>query len=233
MNRFNCILVCCLSLGMAGVALASPIWITHPQSVYALYDFPTNSKQPAPTASINPFGAPTATITLGAFAEEESWQDFNDPNKVIGAPGHGTWQLGQAGTIDILLPIAPQNTTPSFARLEIEVDYYINLGGPPQLTVDGIPYQPDTDLFAFTYTTPTGFTDIWYTRTWSILHLNPANAQLQVTLTSDALTGSIVDRIEMYAIPEPDVFLLMGVGVLLLYARMRRTNPLPGKGWAV
>jgi hypothetical protein len=130
-----------LSAGLAVFApleAQQPSWSGDSGTTHAGYQFTTNAVNPPPEGLVNPYGTPSATISvsepLGA-----GWQDPSFSFTISGVNADGAWDLGPDGSIAITLPMAPENADPGlFYRVEFYV-YAVAYEIPVQLPVISAP----------------------------------------------------------------------------------------------
>lgn len=196
----------------SGADLIVPEWSDDPGAVRHVYDFPTDSMTPLPDISLGPYADPTAQITLGPYAEGDgnSWQDPEGEFDTYGSEGSGAWQLGQAGTIDIELPVADTGTVPETVDLLVNVVYYRTISGRPNLSANGSPIEWASEQWEF----EDSKLGDWWSRTWTTTISDFSSNMASIQVVADEEDGSLVDTVEIYAIPEPITWVMAFLGIL-------------------
>lgn len=204
--------------------LLIPEWANAPGAIRHVYEFPTDSLTPTPDLSVSPYAAPTAQITLGAYAEGEgnSWQDPDGEFDTYGSEGSGAWQLGQAGTIVIDLPVADPGIVLENVDILVNIVYYRTISGRPNLSVNGSVIDYTSEQWHF----EDSRLGDWWSRTWTTTVSGFSSNIATIEVIADAESGSLVDTVEIYAVPEPTswAMALLG-GLILAMARfLKRTH---------
>lgn len=208
--------VLCAIAATASAALdLAPSWRGSNGSTYQNWGLGTNSTTPAPDSVNNPYGTPTAAITVGEFGE--GWFDQ--------LPGFGSqsgfWDMGSAGTI--ALDVNNASGT-GYNEIWVQVTYFQDLFEAPTVDVSAsglISFlSEETQLLEHV-----GTGGDWFT-TLTKWRVDPNPNSQTITVTS-GMMGSVIDNVTIdavaVAVPEPSsmIALLMGGSTLLMLRRRR------------
>lgn len=195
-------------------ASTTPTWRGDDGSTYQQWTFDNDANPAAPPNVYNPYGTPSATITVGDFGE--GWLDS--------LPGLGSmsgyWDLGSAGQISIDIPNRPGG---AYKELWVLVTYFEDMTAAPAVTVQSQGQVSILDEVTFQVeAVDTGGAWMAYFGKWQIVP-NPENER--VLITGD-MFGSIIDGIEIdtICVPEPTSLLSLLVGGSLLPILRRRRS---------
>lgn len=214
--------VCCSS-----TASLTPAWDGQSGSIYHLYTYPDDSvnPEPDPKRNDNPYGSPASTISYDTEFGS-GWQDpsVTDVPEAYGDPAHGAWcleDITDVAYIEVAMPVNAEWVANGLVDLHVNVVGYTTLNALPSLTVDGTQIAEYEDSYAFDDYREGNFqgNDEWWYRTWTPQLSNIQDNNLTLTFNS-ASSGSTIDTVEIYAIPEPSAIWIMGlVGAGLFAAR--------------
>ncbi len=182
-----------------------PAWNGEPGQVRHLYTFPTNSMEPVPDESDNPFGESGAVVALGEFAA--GWQDPNlEPAQIAGAPEHGAWDLGKgpAGIIHVTVPIGEVAANEKFISygvdLQVNATGYTTITDLPSIAAVGYSLTNVTEFDSLAFEDP--ILGQWEKRTWTARINDVVEDYVTFAIVADQESGTLLDTIEIYAIAE-------------------------------
>ena len=211
---------CFLLSGIAGANLI-PDWTEDTRAVQHIWLFLTDDLEPAADFSDNPFG--TASVAISPDPLFGMWQDPEDEIHSYGAEGNGAWQVGRgeanSGRMDFSIPIGHAEDAINHAVLYVNVDYLRDVPGHPLMEVDGEIVAFESD--AFSYTHPDKFLDDWWTRSWRVDVFGISDNTVNMSIIGNPSAGALVDRVEIYAIPEPRIIVLLLMGFVYCYFKRK------------
>lgn len=199
---------------VAQATVPAPSWRGSEGSTYQKWTFDTADNPVAPSSVSNPYGDPTASVTVGDLGS--GWQPE--------IPGMGTqtglWDLGSLGTISIDLPNRPLGL--EFKEMWISVVCFEDMTAAP--TVEVLCGGVISFLGEETYLVEEDPISGQWNAHLSKWRIEPNPNSEQVIITSD-LFGSVIDQVEIdtICVPEPASFatLLMGGPFLVLLRRRK------------
>lgn len=98
-----------------------PVWYGEAETTRALYPFSTDSLNPSPEVLENPYGSPSAVVTV-TEPFGTGWQDPADAFSTPGVDADGAWDVGPDGSIALTIPFTAGPTDPG---LEYRVEFYL------------------------------------------------------------------------------------------------------------
>jgi hypothetical protein len=174
-----------------GHDLAPPGWRGQANTTYQEWRFTTGATPTPPDASSNPYGAPTANITVGRYGS--GWL-----NQI---PGLGTqqgyWDLGGTnGRILITLPNTPDPAR--YTEVWVQVTYFQDITKAPFVNVPG-GQLVSSQILTVEHVSTGGD---WFLGQ-SIWRIAPSASAEQVDITTDTSWGAVVDQVVVDAIALP------------------------------
>lgn len=209
----------------AHAGMFDPPWMGQAGTTHQEWEFPTDAMPPVVSTVTNPYGAPSATVTLGLY--NSGWWD-TDP--VFGNT-QGFWDLGKSGTIDCRIP--NRQLLSEYTEVWVQVTYFIDISAAPVVTVPGAVAIPGAPAPVAVDETIGGN---WFAAVsqWKI---TPGVKTLSVTVTSDQPFGSLIDRVQIDTLcggkPRPivgDINLDCKVNILDLIAVRNKLGRDPASG---
>ncbi|MBK9138562.1 MAG: PEP-CTERM sorting domain-containing protein [Verrucomicrobia bacterium] len=191
-----------------GHDVAPPVWRGLEGSTLSIWEFATaNNPADLSPLSVNPFGSPTATVTVGEFGS--GWQ-----NTLLGLGTQtGFWDLGgEGGQIELFIPNRPASPPGSYKDLRIQVTYFKDISAAPTVTLAGATLV--NSGFQVVESVPTG--GQWIA-SWTDWRIEPNPVSETIVIKSDADWGSVVDQIvvdTICVVPEPSSVAFAGVVAL-------------------
>lgn len=195
-----------------------PGWADDPNAISYRYTFPDANLNPEPATASNIHGAASAQITVHPLTSS-GWQDpdATNPPETAGAPGHGAWSLGAGGTIEIVVPIGAVPKPSAMYDIQLSVVGYTTLSRLPSLRINGLDIEDYVDAYAFDDPRGGEFQgDEWWYRTWSPQLTGLNTDSITFTITGSP-TDSVIDTVELFAIPEPSAFVLISLVLVAAY----------------
>ena len=205
----------------AGLAdIVSPDWILGEDVVSVIYRFETGVAEPEPSEFVNLIWQPYMLIDPVNPAAS-GWVEPDTPFITRSGNG-GTWQIGETGFVDLVLPVVLETGPGLYLDFYIDVIAASGLEVLPLIEVENLmttPYTRDEviepDLFwSWSQLMSTGQVSL------------ASSTNLTIKFTgNDATTfkvGTTFDQIAVYArvIPEPTTMALIGIsGLLALLVR--------------
>ena len=203
-----------LMMSSASMAQIIPDWYGQPGTTYQRWTFDMELTEFIPPEETdNLVGMPEAFVSKDLFTE---W--INDPG--IGSKT-GVWSLGPEGKIDISVGYTP-DTFSVQREIWVEVDYLDGMMSfEPGVSVDGSTLISPAGYDLVEMDASSGLVDTWM----SGLYKFEQNLELpfdSIQVTSDQMTGSVIDALTVYTrpIPEPVSILLLSFGGLLARKRL-------------
>jgi hypothetical protein len=207
-----CVSLVLISATMAWSSdLAGAPWRGQPGTTLQEWKFGTDANPATPEVMNNPYGMPTASISVSMFGA--GWLDQ--------LPGMGTqtgyWDLGEG---NITLNIANTPFPLPYKEIYVQVTYYRDINQAPSVTVPTAQFISGKTLTV--ETVPTG--GAWMLDQ-SIWRIEPNPTSEQVIITGATHWGSVVDQVVVDTIcaPEPASLALLGVAGTMMLARRRWT----------
>jgi hypothetical protein len=198
----------------AHASLILPSWTGEPTALSQSFTFTTSANPAAPESFTNPHGSGSATVTLGPFGD--GW--FPETSVLARDGTSGAWDLGQAGTIEVLMPFRTGGGVAGVLEVFVHVIAMQSVTALPDIQVAG-------SHLGFTITDSENVRngpDVWYDRTWSGFATVLDGDALRVTVAANPDSGSFVDQVSVYVIPEPTVLSILMVSMAVFASRMRR-----------
>ena len=172
----------CVLMPAIASAFTPPDWRGQPESSYQDWRFDTAANPATPKTINNPYGSPTAAITVGELST--GWWDADS----IFGTRQGYWDLGSGGTIQVVLPKT------LYLEIWVEIVYCKDPSEKPAVTIAGAtPASGNPEVEELETVWPMS---TWYAeRTKWII---PAGSSPgPVVITSDLAWGSIVDSLSI------------------------------------
>lgn len=203
--------------------VAPPTWRGDPGSTFQEWEFLTSANPATPESVSNPYGSPSASISLG-WANSDYWPEYPP----LGGTGRmGVWDLGRGidpghpadiGRITLTIPNRDFTPPGSYKDIVVQVTYHKDITDVPTVDVPGAtPTGSSTQLVE----TVPDFGAWWVIiTTW---HIEPNPLEEVITITGN-WNGSVIDQIvvDTLCIPEPASLGLLLVGGVSMLARRRR-----------
>jgi hypothetical protein len=189
---------------LAYTPVTPPSWAGEPGRVRHVYLFPEDTATPSPDEGANTFGTPAAVVSLGPFAA--GWQDPDptlDVPESAGEPGSGAWDLGQGpgGSIRITVPIGNAASRAGFSayrvKVKVNVVAYDVLVTLPSFSAENCWMTDKTKSDSLAFFDPK--LGLWNNRTWTATLHDVREDHITLIISADALSGSTIDAIEIYA----------------------------------
>jgi hypothetical protein len=202
-----------LSTGALAHDLMPPPWRGQPNSTLQEWTFNTDANPAVPDRVDNLFGAPTATITVGAFGS--GWQEQ--------LPGLGTqtgyWDIGDAvegAQIAFEIPNSPDARL--YKEIWVQVTSWVDLNQAPIVNVPGAMFLGSEQVVV--EPVPTGGNWVMELTKWRI---EPNPSQEQIILAAVPMFGAVVDQVVVDTIctPEPASLLILLAGGTAALIRRR------------
>ncbi len=191
--------------------LFPPLWRGQPGSTFQEWTFDTDANPAAPTLLNNPYGAPAATITVGAFGA--GWQQQ--------LPGLGSqtgyWDIGDAiEGAQIVLDIPNRPVQDLYKEIWVQVTSYVDINQAPLVSVPGATLLGSDQ--AIVEQVPEGGSWVLDLTKWRI---EPNPSQEQIVLSAIPMFGATIDQIvvDTICVPEPATLLTLVVGGIALLRR--------------
>lgn len=190
MTRYESWLQIVLALALLAGSIASeahdvvvPPWRGSVFSTYQDWRFSTSANPAAAEVVSNPYGTPSALITVGPYGS--GWLNW--------IPGLGTmtgyWDLGSNGTIQMSVPIAPSAAEPSANWVSVQTTYFRDITEAPAATLPGA-YKANTAAKVVENVSTGGQWVVEQT----IWRHSSYPASVSAVITSDPMWGSVVDE---------------------------------------
>jgi len=237
-NSTTLVVLFSVSMVLAYYPVTPPSWSAEPDAVRHLYLFHDDSLSPQPFESTSVYDMPTVEVSVNA-PTGIGWRN-PDPNLSIpessGNPGHGSWDIGQGpeGNIRIVVPIGNLSSSSEFIgyRVEIQVNAvaYDTMYALPDMHVEGYSLMERTtsDTLAF-FDRKIG---LWYNRTWTAVLHQVYEDNVVIVVSGDAVRGSNIDAIEIYArAVSDDDPLYTALGTPIAWCRDHDVAPLGDDRW--
>jgi len=200
-----------------------PPWRGMPGSTVQEWDFTTDANPALPENYANPYGTPSATISLG-FAASGYWETYPP------IPGGrvGVWDIGRGideedpaiGRITLVIPNTVNTDPTSYKEIWVQVTYYKDLTMAPIVEVPGgVLLGGESRRIEIVPM----WGEWWLDQTMWRIEPNPTQETILITGHD---WGSMIDQVvvDTICIPEPATMSLVGVGCVLLFARRRRAD---------
>ncbi len=215
-----------LTLALTGTVLTGfgddlfpPPWDRlDPAATMQAWSFSTAADPAAPDIWNNPFGTPSADITVSSMGS--GWWD-SEP--LVYGSKYGWWDIGE-GEIELYIPNSPYVDPGSYKLIQVQVTYWLDINQAPIISVSPYAEQQGATETAEIEKGPVG--GAWYLDR-SIWRLSPNPENETIFLTGPTGTGSMIDQIVVDTIcivPEPSSVgcaVVLGLGALW-YVRRRR-----------
>jgi len=164
--------------------LVAPPWRGVAGGTYQEWRFSTSANPAAPEVSNNPYGAPTASISVGPYGS--GW--------LSQLPGLGTqygyWDMGSAGVITVMLPNKPNPPAASSKWVAVQVTYFLDITQAPTVVVAG--GTRVTGQTRLVESVPTGGD---WKLDQSYWRITPSPTSEVVTITSSSQWGAVIDQV--------------------------------------
>ena len=189
-----------------------PDWRGLDGTTHQIWEFTTSGNPVLPDVDNNPYGDPTATITVGLLGE--GWLE------TLGFGSQtGLWDLGDGGG-QIVLDIPNRPEPLPYKEIRIQVTYFMDISQPPTIDVPGAAYVGGQTGVLIE---DTGMGSGWYLDL-SIWRIEPNPSSEKIYLYSSATWGTVIDQIVVDTIcaPEPATICLLTIGGLFARGKRRR-----------
>lgn len=151
------------------------------------------------------------------------WVDPEGPNQSFTRGDSGAWDLGPAGSIAVTVPlwdVGNETRDVEFAVNVVAFDGFFDL---PTFSIVGHE-MTGLDLQEQTLESTPPW-ESWKSRSWSGTLGGIVAEELTFLISAHPSSGSLVDTLELYAIPEPRVYaVVLGLAALVLVALRRRQS---------
>lgn len=160
-----------------------PPWRGSAFSTFQDWRFSTSANPAAAETLNNPYGAPSAAITVGQYGS--GWLNW-----IFGlGTMTGYWDLGSAGTIQFTVPNPPSISGASAGWVSVQTTYFEDISQPPTVDVPGaVKVRTDSRVVE---NVPTGGQWLVEQTLWRFA---PCPTSVTAALTSNAPWGSVVDE---------------------------------------
>jgi len=195
--------------------LPVPDWAEHPDSLYSLHTFATNETIAPADVVKNPHGL----VLSEAFVSKPTGVGWWAPGSAFSRnDSDGTWDLGQEGWLSVTVPLWSLDTVKWPEGRDVE--FVVNMVGyngngilllPEFTIVDHDPVSLELEQVGLE---SQGIFGEWALQTWRGTLAGVMSEALTFQFLADT-TGSIIDTVEIYVIPEPAAF-ATGVGLIAL-----------------
>jgi hypothetical protein len=197
-----------------------PSWDGAPLSTFTSYKFTTDSRTAPPEEFTNSHVTPTLLVEDEQFFGT-GWQD-PDPDvefQLVREPTSGTWDLGQAGKMSIMIPISkPLDISPKDLEIFVDMIWYFGPVNTP--TFAAAQASPIFQSFESELVAPDG-AGSWRRTVWQATFEDYIADSITLEFQSPS-NGSVIDSVKIYTlIPEPSgaALVVLAFGV---FAAMRR-----------
>lgn len=201
--------------GAVRAADLAPPWRGQPGTTYQAWTFEDADDPAAPEAKTNPYGSPTADITVGTFGT--GWHAF-----MVGLGGRtGFWDIGASGTtgpvngsIGLEIPNCPAPAT--YKEIWVQVTYFDDLTTAPVVSVPGAIFLGGQTVLVEHVST--GGDWLLHQSMW---RMEPNPSREEILLTAVPTAGAVVDAIvvDTICVPEPAILFLVTLGSAVLRRR--------------
>ena len=192
---------------------APPAWRGQSGTTFQQWNFASDANPAAPELANNPYGAPSAAITVGDFGS--GWQ--NQLDGMGNATGY--WDLGSAGTMVFDIPNTADPVP--FTEVWIQVTCFVDITDVPAVSVAN-----GTEIDGEMFITEDVETGGFWVLSQSLWQVQPSSGSNIITLTGDPDWGAVVDSVVVdtraAVVPEPASMTALLFGAVGILVRRRR-----------
>lgn len=212
------VVACCLFSTAWADDVVPPPWRGDANTTFQEWEFLTNDNPAAPLAGnlSNPYGSPSAAITVGTLGS--GWWATYPP---IAGGREGVWDIGQGdGQIVLTIPNSADTGPLTWKEVLVQIAYYKDLTGAPTIDVPGASLS---DSGSQLVETVPSWGQWWVD--WSLWRIEPNPLEETIIISGNDPNMSMIDQIvvDTQSVPEPASFLLMAFGGVSFLFRRRKS----------